>query len=348
MDSSMEHQVPSDQQQQMPDGRITVEPQQRIPLGQVPLELQQQQYVHPILLRPPPSHQPSVDRHPTWLQHQRGYVEEMTRQLHELFLHQLAEIQKQQLEFLQLQQNHLLRGIMAVFNASMMDQAAAVKALELKPQPARNQSKADQNHERAKPSGGRSGPDTACWLCGAMHHARDCTFKMHKCNDCGQTSHEESFCRSAETVNFVRKKNNTVSAKVVTVSTCSVKDRRKFVPVVMNRTCVRLQLDTGSKTTIISTETWRSIGSPPLSTTSIVAKTATGKPLEIDGEFWCEMVVGGQKSSGLVRDTRRPLNLLGSDTIDSFGLWLAPLDSICHLVENNNKNKLRFAQGGFF
>ncbi|XP_038119291.1 uncharacterized protein K02A2.6-like [Culex quinquefasciatus] len=163
-----------------------------------------------------------------------------------------------------------------------------------------------------------------------MHYARDCSIKAHECTDCGLVSHKEGYCRSAEKV---RKKY--VSTKVVKVNTCSVEDRRKYVPVVMNRTSVRLQLDTGSDITIISTGTWRSIGSPPMSTTSVVAKTATGKPLEIDGEFWCEMVVGGRKSSGLVRVTSQPLNLLGSDTIDSFGLWSVPLDTICHLVETS-------------
>ncbi|XP_065085260.1 uncharacterized protein K02A2.6-like [Ochlerotatus camptorhynchus] len=100
----------------------------------------------------------------------------------------------------------------------------------------------------------------------------------------------------------------------------------------MNGIVVRMQLDTGSDVTIISTGTWRKIGSPQMNPSSVTAKTATGKPLELEGEFSCNVVIGGTQMRSLVRVTKEHLHLLGSDTIETFGLWSVPFDTICNKV----------------
>ncbi|KAL9705172.1 hypothetical protein quinque_008690 [Culex quinquefasciatus] len=103
--SSMDQQ-PAGQQQQMPGGVAPVE-QQPVPDGQVAAGQQQQAFIRSPL-HPPPELQ-------RLLEQQRGYVDEMFRQQHEVVRLQLARIQQQQLEFMQ-RQGHILRNIVAAVN----------------------------------------------------------------------------------------------------------------------------------------------------------------------------------------------------------------------------------------
>ncbi|XP_055589032.1 uncharacterized protein LOC129741335 [Uranotaenia lowii] len=130
-------------------------------------------------------------------------------------------------------------------------------------------------------------------------------------------------------------RKGSVAAKVVTVNTCSVKERRKYVKVDLNGTVVRLQVDTGSDISIISSDTWCKIGKPGLCSSTVVAKTATGKPLDICGEFECTLVINGKSLPGLLRVTSENLHLLGTDVIEVFGLWSVPLDTVCGQVTSS-------------
>ncbi|XP_065083395.1 uncharacterized protein K02A2.6-like [Ochlerotatus camptorhynchus] len=179
-----------------------------------------------------------------------------------------------------------------------------------------NQSGSEKGSWRA--SSGKTSPETACWLCGGMHYARECTYKSHKGSDCSQVGHKDGYCRSAAKVKFRRRKPNVAAAKVVTVNSCSVQERRKYVPVGINGLPVRMQIDTGSDITIISSDTWCKIGSPSTSASTIIAKTASGRPLQIEGEFSCYLSIDRRVLRGLIRVTKEQLHLLGSDTIDAF------------------------------
>ncbi|XP_062713344.1 uncharacterized protein LOC134290257 [Aedes albopictus] len=92
-------------------------------------------------------------------------------------------------------------------------------------------------------SSGKAIPKIACWLCGGMHYARECSYKSSK---------------SAAKLKPQRWKQNVASTKVVTVNSYSMQQRRKYVPVGINGSPVRLQIDTGTDITIISSESWRS------------------------------------------------------------------------------------------
>ncbi|XP_062700588.1 uncharacterized protein K02A2.6-like [Aedes albopictus] len=183
-------------------------------------------------------------------------------------------------------------------------------------------------------SSGKASPEIACWLCGGMHYARECSYRTSKCSDCGKVGHKTGYCRSAAKVKPRRWKQNVASTKVVTVNSCSVQQRRKYVPVGINGSPVRLQIDTGSDITIISSESWRKIGSPSMTVSTVVAKSASGRPLQIEGEFTCDLSIDGRVMRGTVRVTKEDLHLLGSDMIDVFGLWSVPLDSICNRVSS--------------
>ncbi|XP_065086307.1 uncharacterized protein LOC135708238 [Ochlerotatus camptorhynchus] len=149
--------------------------------------------------------------------------------------------------------------------AMIEDQTGCVKALKSRQHPGRfparqpKQSSKDGFDSRSNVSG----PKSACWLCGANHYARDRSFKNHKCSDCGTFGHKEGYCHSAGKAKFRRsdRRKGNAAAKVVTVNVCSATKCRKYVPVDINDSSVRLQLDTGSDITNVSMGTWRIIGS---------------------------------------------------------------------------------------
>ncbi|XP_039450635.2 uncharacterized protein LOC120429672 [Culex pipiens pallens] len=243
--SSMDQQ-PAGQQQQMPGGVAPVE-QQPVPDGQVAAGQQQQAFI-----RSPLHPTPELQR---LLEQQRGYVDEMFRQQHEVVKLQLARIKQQQLEFMQ-RQGHILRNIVAAVNEQVSSHSEAQK--------------------------------------------------------CAKMSHTVGNC-SSEEVRFEQPESNSASSIDEGVNTGSDGDRRKFVPIVNNKSA-RVNLDTGSATKA-STGTWPKVGCQPMSTS--VAEAVAAQMLEVDGKFYYEMTVGGWTFVGLARATRK--QLFGCDTTDGFG-----------------------------
>ncbi|XP_053690842.1 uncharacterized protein K02A2.6-like [Sabethes cyaneus] len=174
-------------------------------------------------------------------------------------------------------------------------------------------------------------PETPCWFCGSFHYVRDCTYKTYKCSDCGKIGHREGYCDSARRSPRGRG-NSAVATKVVVVNACSVQKRRRFVSVALNGTQVQLQLDTASDITVISRQVWSNIGGPVLSSASVKAKTASGNYLPLVGEFRCEVTIGETSRVCVVYVTDKQLQLLGSDLVDSFGLWSSPMDTFCSQI----------------
>ncbi|XP_065075510.1 uncharacterized protein K02A2.6-like [Ochlerotatus camptorhynchus] len=175
-------------------------------------------------------------------------------------------------------------------------------------------------------------PDSPCWFCGGLHYVRNCGYKQHKCSECGQFGHREGYCGSANKARqptMRRRKKHSVDSKVVIVDVCSVQQRRRFVPVSICGTSIQLQLDTASDITVISKQIWEKIGSPELVPSTVKAKTASGNTLLLEGEFVCNVTIGETTRNGVIRVTEKPLQLLGSDFVDSFDLWSVPMDNFC-------------------
>ncbi|XP_055523196.1 uncharacterized protein K02A2.6-like [Wyeomyia smithii] len=194
--------------------------------------------------------------------------------------------------------------------------------------------KRNADFSKASTSGIKRLPQTPCWLCGSMHYIRDCTFKKHKCNECGQFGHREGYCGSAiKSRKSTRQRGKaSVHSKLVVVNVCSVHKRRRFVSVGLGGTNVRLQLDTASDITVISRNTWRKVGSPALVPATVNAKAASGDVIPMDGEFCASMTVAGSTRKAVIRVSQLQLNLLGSDMFDSFQLGSVPIDSICNQI----------------
>uniref|UniRef100_A0A1Q3EU21 RNA-directed DNA polymerase n=1 Tax=Culex tarsalis TaxID=7177 RepID=A0A1Q3EU21_CULTA len=192
----------------------------------------------------------------------------------------------------------------------------------------------NKNNKRDQaPAAGKSKgkPPRPCWLCGADHYVRDCTFRKHKCADCGAFGHREGYCSSAKPRKPFKRggRRDSVRSNVVVINECTVQKRRRFVSVDFGGTPIRLQLDTASDITVISRDLWRKVGSPRLASPSVRARTASGTGLSLDGEFRCDITIAGSTRNELIRVTEKPLQLLGSDLVDSFGLASIPMDSYC-------------------
>nr|XP_040226826.2 uncharacterized protein K02A2.6-like [Anopheles coluzzii] len=178
-----------------------------------------------------------------------------------------------------------------------------------------------------------SKPAKPCWLCGDMHWVRECTYRSHKCLDCARYGHREGHCNTASRKKRFNVRQRNINTRVVMVNVQSIRERRRFVSIALNGTAVRLQLDTASDISVIDRRTWRKIGSPPLTPSSVTAKTASGATLVLDGEFSCAVSVGSQtRQATLSVCGAANLLLLGADLIDVFSLWSVPMDAFCNHV----------------
>ncbi|XP_055584693.1 uncharacterized protein LOC129737555 [Uranotaenia lowii] len=105
-------------------------------------------------------------------------------------------------------------------------------------------------------------PKTPCLLCGDFHYVRECPFQNSTCGKCELRGHKEGYCASVE----LRKKPTDEHHP-------NIRKGRKFADVYLNGVNVKLQLDCASDVTIISTQTWKTIGKPTINQTDIGPET---------------------------------------------------------------------------
>ncbi|XP_055623649.1 uncharacterized protein K02A2.6-like [Toxorhynchites rutilus septentrionalis] len=198
----------------------------------------------------------------------------------------------------------------------------------------------DGKHSRA----GRGSPESRssnqrgaglaapCWNCGAMHYSRDCPFIRHRCKDCGQMGHKDGYCASAKKVKSPGKRHPSKLMVTRSVQVKNVRKRRRFVKAEVNGRQISLQLDTASDISVISEQTWRQIGMPTTGPATVQAATASGKPLKLEFECLCEVVIKGERRHGRFFVVKQKLNLLGLDLIDTFNLGSLPMDQFCNQI----------------
>ncbi|XP_049283851.1 uncharacterized protein K02A2.6-like [Anopheles funestus] len=179
-------------------------------------------------------------------------------------------------------------------------------------------------------------PKNPCWLCGALHWMRECTFTNHTCTDCGRTGHRDGFCNTA---NRRRVKRETIYNRVVTVNVCRVKQKRKYVNALINGVTTQLQLDTGSDITIINQNLWERLGKPRLRKPTVRARSAAGSNLQLEGEFEADISIGSTSRQATVRVIRADLLLLGADLVDLFDLGSVPMNTFCNRVSADSVSK---------
>nr|XP_049462814.1 uncharacterized protein K02A2.6-like [Anopheles coluzzii]XP_049462816.1 uncharacterized protein K02A2.6-like [Anopheles coluzzii] len=192
------------------------------------------------------------------------------------------------------------------------------------------------SQQRLQNGGGPSGikPKTPCWYCGIQHWVRDCTFKYHKCKQCGTVGHKEGFCRNRKSPQKTIYSNAHV--RVVRVNACCITKQRKYVTVCVNGRSLQLQLDTASDITVIGQQSWRQIGEPQLNRLTVKALTAAGTNFELYGEFSANIIIHGVERFAVIRVVKADVKLLGADVIELFELWSVPMNVFCNNVSNNS------------
>ncbi|KAF7237760.1 hypothetical protein EG68_10944, partial [Paragonimus skrjabini miyazakii] len=92
------------------------------------------------------------------------------------------------------------------------------------------------------------------------------------------------------------------------------KSKRKYVTLCIIGVSTRLQLDAASDIILISRDTWRKLGRPPLLPTHHTARNASGGTLKLAGEATCEVTFGDSRIEACCLVTDHPgLDLLGLD-----------------------------------
>lgn len=174
-------------------------------------------------------------------------------------------------------------------------------------------------------------PPGPCRYCGGDHWEKECDMKEHTCSACHVTGHKVGFCASAHEATrkalarAVRSGNNCHQVRKAQAA------RRKFIVPQINGTKLKLQLDSASDVTIISIDNWRKLGVPALTPCQSTPTSASGDPIPLKGSFKCTMALNNVKATGICY-VSKSLNLLGTDWIESLGIWNVPIASICQKV----------------
>uniref|UniRef100_A0A1B0GPK1 Uncharacterized protein n=1 Tax=Phlebotomus papatasi TaxID=29031 RepID=A0A1B0GPK1_PHLPP len=124
-------------------------------------------------------------------------------------------------------------------------------------------------------------PSSPCWLCGAMHYVRECTFKNHTCSECGSKGHREGYCGLGESHKKKLKGKKQPQQRSQVNMVANAPSGRKYIAVTINNSPLSLLYDTGSDLTIISQENWIQLGSPPLTPTRDHPHDAQGNTIRL-------------------------------------------------------------------
>ena len=212
--------------------------------------------------------------------------------------------------------------------------------VEQRPVPADVKPVQSTSHRKPSNTSKRSSskkPPTACWSCGEWHYARFCPFKKHICQKCKKRGHNEECCKTTRSGQNKQErkldKRHSESRSVVAAFRSEAPSKRKYVTVHVNGKPIRLQFDSASDITLISSRIWKQIGSPQLIKSDKSARNASGGELKLIGELECDITFDGVHKKGTCYVTEHPnLNLFGIDWIEMFGLFDVPINEFCHQV----------------
>ncbi|XP_055357002.1 uncharacterized protein K02A2.6-like [Paramacrobiotus metropolitanus] len=166
-------------------------------------------------------------------------------------------------------------------------------------------------------------PECSGW--GSATHARgEYWAKDLVCGNCNKRGHIAKVYRSPKQPQSRGQEGRSTSAveqKFEVLSVHAMVGGSIHMPLKLNGTAVSPVLDTGSVVTIITADTWRSIGAPRLSAYSHPLRSFTGHPLSVTETATLEVVHGLTQMALPLVVVGRGGNVLGRD-------WIAALDLI--------------------
>ena len=200
---------------------------------------------------------------------------------------------------------------------------------------------------RSQPGGAPPKSKTSqCYRCGGKHLAADCRFKEVNCNNCGKKGHLARVCRSKAKSTNDRKPGKTVPRDTHTIRGASSNnsesdDQTEYeihhsstgstnaitVPVLLNKSKLEMEVDTGAALSVISKSTydqlWSDESAPPLKPAAAKLKTYTGEQIRVVGAITVEVEHNHQqKRLGLLVVAGNGPSLLGRD-------WLSKITLNC-------------------
>ncbi|CAH8506937.1 unnamed protein product [Schistosoma turkestanicum] len=201
----------------------------------------------------------------------------------------------------------------------------------------RSNASSDSNHSKSA----HKKPPSPCWHCGDWHYVKFCPFKHHVCNRCQKIGHKSGFCQSTQ---FIFRRNSqsqrryprkplAASRSLAAVFHTDASTRRKFLTLSINGQLVRMQLDTASDITILSEETWRTLGQPRIKPSSQIVVSACGGHLRLRGKLDCCVSFRDTTFNGTCYINKSPHNLLGLDWFEKLGLADLPINTVCNQVK---------------
>ncbi|KAK6761331.1 hypothetical protein RB195_022407 [Necator americanus] len=102
-----------------------------------------------------------------------------------------------------------------------------------------------------------------------------------------------------------RRSNRHKKSQYKNVVTFAAGNARTYLDINIRGRSLRFQLDTGADITLVSRQTWKKLGSPPLEPCIMPVKTADGSPMKTDGTFSTEF---------FFKDRTTGKNILGNGT----------------------------------
>ncbi|KAK5981532.1 hypothetical protein GCK32_002501 [Trichostrongylus colubriformis] len=166
-------------------------------------------------------------------------------------------------------------------------------------------------------------PPSPCWLCGAMHLVRHCSYRRHKCSECQKIGHKDGFCQSR----IQAKRSKQRSTKPITRSDAVFKvskidcSYRRFATILVDDKPIHFQVDTAADITIINESTWKSMGRPHLQPATLIAHSASGDRIHFLGQRKCTYSFNSASAQGVFYVGRTQPNLLGSEWISKMGIY---------------------------
>lgn len=184
----------------------------------------------------------------------------------------------------------------------------------------------------------------SCASCGKCNDRSTCKFRNATCSFCGKYGHADFACRSSadrqrqdhQDSNHSRAVHPIARQQAVSVTVHNVNASRHYVPVQIRDQSVTFQVDTGADITMISADTWISLGSPQLEHCSLTAQNCDGSVIKIRGKVLCNFELQGSHGSGYAYVHERPTNLLGLDWIHQSPHMLHFLEQMVSNCNSNN------------
>lgn len=173
-------------------------------------------------------------------------------------------------------------------------------------------------------------PDAArrCFRCGNSNHsADDCRFRAEECRSCGKKGHIAKMCRSTTLPASPRHpRGRSRKVTLITDVYLAADSDGQFVTCQISGRDVVLQVDTGSRATLLDERTYRKLGSPKLTDSRFQLRCFNKRNIQLRGQAELEVCLGTHKRKLeiLFTKTEHP-NLLGRDWIKALRIDLNAL-----------------------